>query len=47
MALKHPGPLTEKEWDSLTKKLKTPPTTEQTRMMEEAEENGKKIKTHF
>jgi hypothetical protein len=47
MALKHPGPLTETEWDSLMRKLKTAPTKEQMRMMEEAEQNGKKIKTHF
>jgi hypothetical protein len=47
MALKHPEPLTENEWNSFMKKLNTPPTEEQKRMMEQAEENGKKIETHL
>lgn len=47
MALKHPEPLTEKEWNSFMMKLNTPPTQEQKRMIKQAEENGKKIKTHL
>jgi len=45
--LPHPAPLSEKEWSSLMKKLNTPPTEEQKRMIKEAVERGRKIKTHL
>lgn len=47
MALKHPAPLTERQWSSLMIKLNTPATEQQKKMMQEAEENGKRIETYI
>ena len=46
MALKHPPQLNKREWIRLMKILKTPPTEKQKKMMQEAVENGTKIKTY-
>jgi hypothetical protein len=46
MALKHPSALSEREWDSLMDKLNTPPTKEQKKMITEAKESGRQIKTN-
>lgn len=45
MALDHPEPLTEEEWNSLLRKLNTPATKEQKTMMHNSIINGKKIET--
>jgi hypothetical protein len=46
MALKHPPPLDDKAWNSLMKQLNENPTEEYMNMLQQAAENGKKIKTY-
>jgi len=46
MALRHPAPLTEKEWDSLMVRLNRIPNEEYKIMIRKMVENGRKIKVH-
>jgi hypothetical protein len=44
--MNYPPALTEKEWNSLIKKLNTSPTPEQKKLIQDALKNGKRIKTN-